>query len=124
MARCIVGYSGGKTESPTYRCIRDHTEALLIEFDPQIVSYEHLVETWSKMHTPIGRTKCQYRSAVWFLNASQQRTAEKVVADMLDRLGSSKAESSVEPATRFYRAEEYHQNFTAKQRSGQKMQWW
>ena len=102
---------------PTYRNIKDHTEALLIEFDPNKVSYEELVIEWSRMHTPIGKRKCQYRSAVWYLNDDQKEACEDIVAGMKASYGSG-VDSSVEPATRFYRGEEYHQNFTTKQLGG------
>lgn len=111
-----MGYSGGKELNATYRNIKDHTEALLIEFDPNKVSYEDLLIEWSRMHVPIGKRKCQYRSAVWYLNDDQKETCEEIVAGMRATYGVAGLESSVEPATRFYRGEEYHQNFTEKQR--------
>ena len=110
VARCIVGYSGGSELLPTYRTIKDHTEALLVEFDPTLISYEDLVIEWSRMHSPVGKRKCQYRSAVWFLNDDQKGTCEDIFAGMKASYGADFA-SSLEPATRFYRAEEYHQNY-------------
>lgn len=125
----MVGYSGGKEPDPTYRNTKDHTEALLIEFDPKLVSYEDLVLEWSRSHSPRGKTKCQYRSAVWYLNEEQKEIAEEVVEGMKVYMGRHRAPASVqkyiednddfsavEEATRFYRAEEYHQNFMQKQR--------
>lgn len=118
VSRCIVGYSGGKEENPTYRNIKDHTEALLVEFDPKRCSYEDLVVEWSRMHTPSTRkAKCQYRSAVWYLTEEQKETCDEVVAG-IKALHGKDVETTVEPATRFYRGEEYHQNFMAKQMGG------
>mmetsp|Transcript_1093 Transcript_1093/g.1431 ORF Transcript_1093/g.1431 Transcript_1093/m.1431 type:complete len:110 (+) Transcript_1093:325-654(+) len=107
----------------------DHTEALLVEFDPIEITYEDLVLEWSRMHYPRGKTKCQYRSAVWYLNEEQREIAEHVVEGMKIYMGRHSTSpsvvraiqeeeefSSVEEATRFFRAEEYHQNFTNKQR--------
>jgi peptide-methionine (S)-S-oxide reductase len=117
VVRCEVGYSGGCALMPTYRQIKDHTEALLIEFDPKIVGYDDLLIVWSRMHRPTRETKCQYRSAIWYLNEDQKEAAAEVLAGM--QAGSrERLVSSVEKATRFYRAEEYHQDFVLKQQGG------
>jgi len=113
-----VGYSGGKELNPTYRKILDHTEALLVEFDPAVISYEDLVIEWSRMHAPFGKRKCQYRSAVWFLDDEQKEVCEEVVAGIKAARGPDVV-TSVEEATRFYRGEEYHQNWTAKMMAGE-----
>ena len=113
-----MGYSGGHQMNPTYRNIQDHTEALLIEFDPSMVSYEDLVIEWTRMHSPYnGKTsKCQYRSAVWYLNDEQKDICTNIVKGMEATYG--KGCSSVEPATKFYQAEGYHQNFHANMTNG------
>ena len=114
--RCIVGYSGGNTDNPTYRSIQDYTEALLVEYDPKEISYKKLLEHWSRMHNPtIKKTSCQYRAAVWTVGEKQLKEAESFVKELEARLGG-KVSSAIEPVTRFYRAEEYHQNFITKQR--------
>jgi peptide-methionine (S)-S-oxide reductase len=82
VVRCEVGYSGGCALMPTYRQIKDHTEALLIEFDPKIVGYDDLLIVWSRMHRPTRETKCQYRSAIWYLNEDQKEAAAEVLAGM------------------------------------------
>lgn len=115
VVRCLVGYTGGQELMPTYRQIKDHTEAILIEFDPSIVTYDDFLIEWSRMHTPVGKTKCQYRSAIWFLNDEQKEAADEVLA-CLKVMARYDFQSSVEPATRFYKAEEYHQNFILKQK--------
>lgn len=111
--RCVVGYSGGKQKDPTYRNIQDHTEALLVEYDPSKLSYEDLVLSWTQMHHPNHRGKTQYRSVVWYTNKEQQEIAEEVVKGWE---GSSREplHTNVEPALTFYRAEEYHQFFMRK----------
>lgn len=113
VARCVVGYSGGKTKDPTYRSIQDHTEALLVEFDPAVVSYEDLVISWTQMHNPNYQSKCQYRSAVWYLDEEQKEVAEEVVKAW-KASAREPLYTSVEPALTFYRAEEYHQHFLSK----------
>jgi len=114
VVRCVVGYTGGNKLHPTYKKIVDHTEALLIEFDPKLVSYEDLLISWSRMHTPVYERKCQYRSAVWYLNDEQKEVAEEVLEGIKAARRGDKVYSTVEKATRFYRAEEYHQDFLNK----------
>jgi peptide-methionine (S)-S-oxide reductase len=102
---------------PTYRSIKDHTEAVLIEFNPDVVSYEDLLIEWSRMHTPNYKRKTQYKSAIWYLDDEQRTTAEGV----LKGIKASSRElvyTDLEPVTRFYRAEEYHQDFMSKQGGG------
>lgn len=114
----MVGYSGGKTANPTYRSIQDHTEALLVEFDPSVLSYEDLVLSWTQLHQPTyQRGSIQYRSAVWFVNEEQQEVVEQVVKDWRSS-SRSPLYTDVEPATSFYRGEEYHQHFMSKAASG------
>lgn len=118
VVRVVVGYSGGKELNPTYRSIKDHTEALLIEFDPDVVSYEDLLISWSKMHSSTNtHSKCQYRAAVWYLNSDQKTEAQGVLQGM-QAMSRSKVTSKVEKVTRFYKAEEYHQNYLAKMGAG------
>jgi len=118
VVRCVVGYSGGKELNPNYRAIKDHTEALLIEFDPEVVSYEDLLISWSRMHSPTNpHSKCQYRAAVWYLNEDQQDIAEGVL-DGMQALAKAKVTTKAEPVTRFYKAEEYHQNYLSKKGGG------
>lgn len=116
----MVGYSGGETLNPTYRSIQDHTEAVLVEFDPTLVSYEDILLEWSQMHTPTMQRKTQYKSAIWFLNKEQEETAKEVVEGMKASLKRS-VYTDVVTATRFYRAEEYHQDFLSKR--GSNVQW-
>jgi peptide-methionine (S)-S-oxide reductase len=115
--RCLVGYSGGIKNNPTYRNIMDYTEALLVEYDPKLCTYEDLVIEWSRMHSPTGKSKCQYRSAVWYLTEEQKEVCEQVMVGMKATYGE-RLSTSIEPATRFFQAEEYHQNFTAKMSAG------
>lgn len=117
--RCVVGYSGGKKKDPTYHNIMDHTEAVLVEFDPTVLEYEDFLVQWSQMHTPAYERKTQYRSAIFFVTKEQQEIAEEVVEGMKAAFAAKgdKVYSAIEPATRFYRAEEYHQDFLQKRGS-------
>ena len=110
----MVGYCGGSTADPTYKSIGDHTEALRVTFDSRVVTAESMLERLVEMHDPMPRafTGTQYRSAIFYHNDAQAETAAAVAG----RQASSQAKhTSIEPAGPFYRAEEYHQRFLAKQ---------
>mmetsp|Transcript_14501 Transcript_14501/g.24017 ORF Transcript_14501/g.24017 Transcript_14501/m.24017 type:complete len:110 (+) Transcript_14501:277-606(+) len=105
VTRCVVGYSGGLEPDPTYQTMMDYTEAVLVEFNPSIVSLEQILNKWKRLADPYP-SKRQYRSAVWFLNAKQEEVAKEFCHGM--------EYVDVEPATKFYMAEERHQNFLAR----------
>lgn len=111
----MVGYCGGMEDNPTYKNILDYTEAILVEFDPNVVGYHDVLMEWSKIISDkLGPSPRQYRFAAWYLNDRQQEIAKKVVTEILEKDDGSSADASyvvAEAATRFYRAEEYHQHF-------------
>jgi peptide methionine sulfoxide reductase MsrA len=114
--RCLVGYAGGEESSPvSYQEIKDYTEALLIEYDSNYVSYRDILQAWKNMAAPYP-SKRQYRTAIFPLNAEQKEVA-------LDFLKSSTWSErlvsyvDVEIVDKFYLGEEYHQDFLAKQTS-------
>jgi peptide methionine sulfoxide reductase MsrA len=109
VTRCVVGYTGGVQDEPTYKHICDYTEALLVEFDPLTVSYKDILKEWWSMATPYP-SNLQYRTAVWYLNEEQKEEIHEV-------LGPNVKNVDVEPATQFFMAEEYHQNFINKQKT-------
>lgn len=107
-----VGYTGGLEQDPTYKTILDHTEAILVEYDPTVVSYEEMCKQWSKMiQDKLGKSSRQYRLAVWYLNDTQKVIAEQAVQEVLDKQGGDASDLLAEPATKFYQAEEYHDHF-------------
>lgn len=121
----IAGYTGGTTPDPTYRqvCtgVTGHAEAVQIRFDPAVVSYEELLSTFWKMHDPTT-PNCQgpdvgtqYRSVIFYHNDGQRTAAERS-RDDLDSSGAyrNKAVTQIVPASTFYPAEEYHQNYFEK----------
>jgi peptide-methionine (S)-S-oxide reductase len=103
--RCVVGYAGGIQPNPTYASIQDYTEALLVEFDPSVVSYTELLNLWQTMQSGYS-SKRQYRSAIMYLNEEQAEVARE--------LTKGEKYVDVEPATKFYLAEEYHQDHHKK----------
>ena len=124
------GYTGGTVVNPTYKqvCGGDtgHAEAIRITFDPSVLSYEDLLENWFfKLHDPTtlnrqgGDVGTQYRSAIFPQTPEQKITAERVKA-RVDASGNWKRPitTTIEPASTWYSAEEYHQDYLRKHPGG------
>ena len=97
-----MGYSGGVGQDPSYSDMKDHTESVLVEFDQTTITYEQILDKWKSLAAPYP-TERQYRTAVFYLNQGQQISAFRCCADM--------EHVDVEPATKFFMAEDRHQNF-------------
>jgi methionine-S-sulfoxide reductase len=124
-----VGYTGGDTPAATYEQVHTgrtgHAESLKIVFDPQRLTYRHLLFEFFRMHNPTTRNQqgndigTQYRSAIFYTGEEQKRTAEEVIKTV-DASGDWKAKvvTEVVPFREFYRAEEYHQKYLVKNPRG------
>ncbi len=113
--RTRVGYAGGTTENPTYENIGDHTEALQIDYDPDVISYGELLEIFWKSHSPTARSwSTQYRSAIFTMDDEQAGIAAKSTARLQMSIGG-KVHTALEPLGRFYLAEGYHQKYYLQQ---------
>jgi peptide-methionine (S)-S-oxide reductase len=120
-----VGYTGGWYENPTYEDVctskTGHAEAVEVVYDPARVSYDELLQVFWRSHDPTTRDRQgpdvgpQYRSAVFF-HSEEQRAAAIASKENLDRSGRLERPivTEVTPASRFYRAEEYHQRYLEK----------
>jgi peptide-methionine (S)-S-oxide reductase len=126
-----VGYAGGVTPNPTYRevCsgLTGHTEAVLVAFDPRKVRYEDLLRTFWESHDPTQGMRqgndvgTQYRSAVYWQGEEQRRSAEAsrdAYQAALRADGHGEITTEIAPAPEFYYAEEYHQQYLAKNPGG------
>jgi peptide-methionine (S)-S-oxide reductase len=113
-----VGYSGGHLPNPTYRDVcsgrTGHVEVVRVEFDPEVVSYAQLLETFLSSHDPTRRAqpRSQYRSVIFAHDAHQEHEA-KVALAQLARSGRCARPilTEIRPAAIFYLAEDYHQQF-------------
>ena len=114
VVRVLVGYTGGTTTNPTYRNMGDHTESLLIEFDPEVVSFWEIMRLWQDNDFPWKRQRRQYRSAIFFTNLAQQDEGLLFLQQLQQKHPGRKCYASLEFARAFYRAESYHQNYLAK----------
>lgn len=125
-----VGYTGGWLENPTYDDTHNsksgHAESIRVTFDPSVLSYEDLLEQWFfKLHDPTTLNRqgndvgTQYRSAIFPQTAEQKATAERVIA-RVNTSGKWKARvtTSIEPASTWYSAEGYHQDYLRKHPGG------
>lgn len=124
-----VGYTGGDTPDAAYEQVRTgrtgHAESLKVVFDPQQLSYRHLLFEFFRMHDPTSRNRqgndsgTQYRSAIFYVNEEQRQTAEDVISTVdASREWQAKVVTEVEPFREFYRAEEYHQKYLIKHPHG------
>lgn len=118
----IVGYSGGIGRNPTYQSIKDHTEAVRIEYDPNLITYANILEEMMSMHSPKNPAYSrQYRSVILVHNDNQRKIAEETVKLLSKSLGGVQIYTDIENAVSgsalaaFYRAEEYHQKYLEKQ---------
>jgi len=120
-----TGYSGGMPENPTYEDVcsggTGHAEAVGVEFDPSKVSYEQLLEVFWSVHDPTQLNRqgpdvgSQYRSAI-FHHGPEQEAAARASKEALAASGrfTRPVVTEITPASTFYRAEEYHQQYIAK----------
>ena len=118
MREVVVGYAGGRAPSPTYRNIQDYTEAVRVTFDPSAVTFEQLlhvaIEEMGGPPTQARSSKRQYRSAILYHSDSQRDIASRFLEEQRKQLRVPKLFVDLEPATDFYRAEEYHQKYYEK----------
>jgi len=114
------GYAGGTKVSPTYKEVctgqTGHAEVVQIEFDPKVLSYEKLLETFWDVHDPTTLNRqgadagTQYRSIILYSTPAQQAAAEKSKAEAQKRFKQAIV-TEVVPLTKFYKAEDYHQDY-------------
>ena len=120
----VSGYSGGKVDNPTYERVctntTDHAEVVLVDYDPDIVSYEKLLDVFWNKHDPTTLNRqgpdagTQYRSAIFYFDDEQRDKATKSLKNRQTSIGSRKIVTEITKASDFWRAEEYHQKYFEK----------
>jgi len=126
-----VGYAGGHTRNPTYEEVcsgrTGHTEAVLVVFDPKQISYDQLLKTFWENHNPTQGMRqgndvgTQYRSAIYTFSDAQRKAADASKAAYQRALaakGLSTITTEIAPSGEFYFAEDYHQQYLAKNPAG------
>ena len=112
--RTRVGYAGGSKEKPTYYAMGDHTEAISIDFDPEIISYDDLLaHFWEAHRCERNNRSRQYMNAVFYQNDEQRKAATASLQARAESLGisPSKVKTEILPVLEFTYAEGYHQKY-------------
>jgi peptide-methionine (S)-S-oxide reductase len=120
--KVVSGYAGGITQDPTYEQVcqgnTQHAEVILIDFEEQQISYTQLLNVFFTTHDPTTLNRqgndigTQYRSVIYYFDDEQKQQAEQVIQSLEDEGLNIVTELS--PVPTFYPAEEYHQNFFAR----------
>ncbi len=124
VSKVTSGYAGGTKPNPTYEEVCDgstgHAEVIQVEYDPNVISYEQLLEVFFLTHNPTTLNKqgndvgTQYRSVIFVHDETQKKIAEVVKAKInAEKIYDDPIVTTIEPLTKFYPAEAYHQNYYA-----------
>ena len=121
--RTEVGYCGGNSPNTNYREVctgtTNHAEAVKLEFDPKIITYEQIIKKFFEFHDPTTLNSqgpdfgTQYRSEIFYLNDDQKNIAQKVIDDVNKKL-SGKVVTKLSELKNYCTAEEYHQKYLEK----------
>lgn len=121
----VSGYSNGNTSNPTYEAVcsgrTGYAEVVQLKYDPSIVSFRDLLNVFFTIHDPTTLNRqgadigTQYRSAIFYHTPEQQAIAEQTIAELTQQgLFSSKIVTEITPIENYYPAEDYHQEYYAK----------
>ncbi len=125
-----VGYTGGHLENPRYEDTHEsrsgHAEAVKIVFDPSKLTFAELLDRWFyRMHDPTTKnrqgndTGTQYRSAIFVVDDAQKKVAEEVTKKVEDsKRWDGKIQTTIEPFTKWWKAEDYHQDYLVNHPGG------
>ena len=122
--KVVSGYSGGSVVNPTYEDVcsgtTGHAEAIQVTFDPKVIGYGDILRVFLTTHDPTtlnrqgADTGTQYRSAIFYHDATQREIAQKVIAEVSnEKIYDSPIVTEVTPFMNFYKAEDYHQKYYA-----------
>ena len=124
----VSGYSGGKTNNPTYEQVcsntTEHAEVVLIDYNSDIVSYDTLLNVFWNKHDPTTLNRqgpdvgAQYRSAIFYFTEAQKEIAKKSLEYKQNIFGDKKIVTQITEAKDFWLAEEYHQKYFEKHGAG------
>ena len=123
--KVVSGYTGGTVKNPTYREVcsgsTGHAEAVEITFEPSVISYEDLLEIFFALHDPTTKDRqgadvgTQYRSAIFYHSSAQKAAADAMIRRLdEEKILPAPIVTEVVPAETFYGAEDYHQDYFAR----------
>lgn len=121
----VSGYEGGNVPNPSYELVSTgttkHAEVVQIKYDPNVVSFRDLLNVFFTIHDPTTLNRqgadvgTQYRSAIFYHTPEQQQVAQETIAELnTQKLWSNPIVTEVSPSTTFYAAEDYHQEYFAR----------
>ena len=120
----VSGYSGGKVDNPTYEQVctntTDHAEVVLVDYEPDVVSYRELLQLFWEKHDPTTLNRqgpdvgTQYRSAIFYFDDEQKKAAEESLDERQKTIVNRKIVTEITKASDFWKAEEYHQKYFEK----------
>lgn len=120
-----VGYTGGEVKNATYENHGNHAEAIKVTFDPAKISYRTLLEFFFQIHDPTTANRqgndrgASYRSAIFYANEEQKKTAEALIKEIdASKKWPGPVVTEVVPASDFWSAEGYHQDYLQKNPGG------
>ncbi|MES2225821.1 MAG: peptide-methionine (S)-S-oxide reductase MsrA [Patescibacteria group bacterium] len=120
-----AGYTGGQNDNPTYQDHPGHAEALEISYDPEQTSYRNLLDFFFQIHNPTTLNQqgndrgTSYRSAIFYQDEDEKKQAEDFIKIVNDSgRWKDPVVTTLEPFTRFWKAEEYHQDYLQKNPGG------
>ncbi len=121
----VSGYMGGHVADPDYHAVctgkTGHVEVVQVTFDPEVTSYRDILEVFFSIHDPTSMDRqgndagTQYRSVIFTHSERQRKVAQQLIAELdADSISGKRIVTEVRAATTFYKAEEYHQKYFAK----------
>lgn len=124
----VSGYAGGKTVNPTYEEVctgkTGHAEVVQITYDKNITNINEIFKVFFTVHDPTTLNRqgadvgTQYRSAIFYTNEEQKKAAQNIIAELNKaKVYNSPIVTKIEPLTKFYKAENYHQNYFANNKN-------
>jgi peptide-methionine (S)-S-oxide reductase len=125
VSEAVSGYAGGKASTANYRMVSagstDHAEAVEVFYDPEVISYETLLEVFFGSQDPTTLNRqgpdrgTQYRSTIFYKNEAEKQASETYIAKLTAaKVYDDPITTTLEPLTKFYKAEDYHQNYEAR----------
>lgn len=120
VSEVLSGYSGGSVPNPSYEDVctdeTGHAEVVQVTFDPSVISYTEILQVFFSIHDPTTPNRqgadvgTQYRSVIFYNNKEQEKIAKEVTSEM-GKLWARPIVTQIVPLEKFYKAEEYHQNY-------------
>ena len=121
----MVGYTGGEVDNPNYENHKGHAEAVEIEYDTEKTSYKKLLDFFFQVHNPTTVNQQgndvgdSYRSAIFYGNEEEKKEAEDFIKIVdSSKRWNNKVVTTLEPLKKFYKAEDYHQDYLQKNPNG------